>query len=563
MFDAQLRNRMTSFRHAHVVLALLSVLAATLLILHTYQVFEQTYDECAQMAAGIEWLDHGSYRLDPVHGPLSRVAAAILPYLSGVRYAGTGNVWTDGNAELNWGGHYQRNLTLARLGTLPFFWLSCFLIWRLMRCQFGPWHAALAVFFFAFCPVVLGHSGVATTDAPLMAMFLASVVAFWALIEKPTWTTAIVAGTVSGLGVITKLTEIPFFVFTAGSVWLYAWIARRRQPIPWRLLASAALAMCLTIWAGYRFHHGPILPADSLTGSTLANYQALKPYQKTLLSSPWVPASELFRGAEKGFHSGSSGRMSYLLGQVYRGGRWYFFPVAILAKTPIALLIACFSAICAWTITGEWKRKPVAILLVNGVLGPLAVGMIAKINIGLRHILAIYPFVAMLGAVGAICLWQLRGTQWMRIGTRAAVVLLAAWNLETCLHAAPDLFAYFNEPAAPHASAILVDSDLDWGQDLKRLSAKLEELHARQVSLSILSSADLTRTHLPEYRTLQPGDEPRGWVAISEFELKTTPGFREFESYPYLPVGRSIRLFYFSPGPQKESTRQTMPDFGI
>jgi hypothetical protein len=322
--------------------------------------------------------------------------------------------------------------------------------------------------------------------------------------------------------------------------------------------------VCLTVWAGYRFRCGAVLPPDSLSGSTLANYQALKPYQKQILTWPGIPAAEFFRGAEKAYHSGSNGRVSFLLGQTYRGGHWYFFPVAILAKTPVTLLILALGAIGAGIVSGKWRRKRLAaVLLIAGILGPLAVGMSAKINIGLRHILAIYPFAAMLGAIGTMYLWQLHGPRAIRIGARVVVVLLALWNLESCLRAAPDLFAYFNEPAAPHASAILVDSDLDWGQDLKRLSAKLEEVHAHRVSLNILTSADLTRAHLPAYRILQPGEEPSGWVAISEFELKTTPEFRKFENLPYQRVGRSIRLYYFAPGPARQTLQEMMPDFGI
>ena len=181
--DLQPSRQGLRFLLPHVI-ALLSVVVATTLIIRTYSVFDQFYDEAAHLACGMEWLDHHTYLLEPLHPPLARVAAAILPYLHGSRGQGLGDIWVEGNAILEHNGEYQRTLTLARLGILPFFWLTCFLVWRFMASAFSNWHAAIAVFFVAFCPVVLGHSAVAATDAPLMAMFLWALLALRALLEN-------------------------------------------------------------------------------------------------------------------------------------------------------------------------------------------------------------------------------------------------------------------------------------------------------------------------------------------------------------------------------------------
>ena len=153
------------------------------------------------------------------------------------------------------GGAYETNLTLARMGILPFFWLTCFLVWRFMSHYFGQWHAAVAVFLLAICPVVLGHSALATTDAPFMAMFLSSVLALWALLQKPTRSTALLAGFIIGLGTLTKFTEIPFLLVTGGALLSDAWVMKRRFPVPWKLIGLGMLSLCLTIWAGYHFDH--------------------------------------------------------------------------------------------------------------------------------------------------------------------------------------------------------------------------------------------------------------------------------------------------------------------
>jgi len=176
--------------------------------------------------------------------------------------------------------------------------------------------------------------------------------------------------------------------------------------------------------------------------------------------------------------------------------------------------------------------------------------MAGTMNIGLRHVLPIYPFMAMLAAVAVANLWQLRVSPSLAYPLRAAVVLLLAWDLLSCLRAAPDFVAYFNEPAAPHASAILVESDLDWGQDLKRLSARLNDLHVQSVWISYFGAADLSKRLAQTSSRLRAGDRPAGWVAISEAKLRKFPGdYGWLLNYPYERVGRSIRLYHFATPP--------------
>ena len=121
----------------------------------------------------------------PLTPPLARIAMALGPYLAGSRSLGNADVWKEGNALLEHGGHYQRTLTLARLGILPFFWLACFVLWRFISRNYGQWHAALAVLLFAFCPPVLANASLATTDMAVTAMFLLALVCFWEFLQEP------------------------------------------------------------------------------------------------------------------------------------------------------------------------------------------------------------------------------------------------------------------------------------------------------------------------------------------------------------------------------------------
>ncbi len=533
-----------------MLIALSSVLVATLLIVHTYAVFDQTSDENCHIACGMEWLDRGTYHFEALHPPLARIATAIFPYLSGVRDPDINDMVQNGNAILEWGGQYERNLTLARLGILPFFWLACFLVWRFMSLQWSRWHAAIAVFLLALSPVVLAHSALATTDAPLMTMFLWSVLAFWTLLQEPKWFTAARAGLIIGLAVLTKFTELPFFLLTGGALFVYSWILKRRFPVRWKLIAATLVILSLTVWAGYRFELGPIQNPDTASSQqSLSRMALLNPYQREIMSWPWVPAYHFFRGIKDVLFDAKVGRASYLLGQVYQGGRWNFFPVAILVKTPIAFLLLLAVGI-TWIVSSkQWKRNPASGLLIAGLLGPLLVGVAGSFNIGLRHVLPIYPFAAMFGALGVVCLWQLKGKPSAVGVARTAVLLLVGWNLAACLYAAPDFLAYFNEAAVANPSGFLVDSDLDWGQDVKRLSHELEGLQVHEVSVMLLGNRDLSKAHLPAFRFLNPGEDPGGWIAISEYWMKECPGYSWLDSSPYTRVGKSIRLYHLPPEP--------------
>src|SRR5580700_1735844 len=113
-------------RHS-LVLAIALVLLASVRIAATYTVFNHTYDEPAHIACGMEWLDKGAYTLEPQHPPLSRIAGALGPYLLGIRSPKPSKersaIFIEGREILDSAGRYDLNLSMARLGVLPFFWV--------------------------------------------------------------------------------------------------------------------------------------------------------------------------------------------------------------------------------------------------------------------------------------------------------------------------------------------------------------------------------------------------------------------------------------------------------
>jgi hypothetical protein len=204
-----------------------------------------------------------------------------------------------------------------------------------------------------------------------------------------------------------------------------------------------------------------------------------------------LPAFELFNGlAEVEAHS-LRGHGSSLLGEFHIYGWWYFFPVVLAVKTPVAFLLLCGAG---YVYLARRFRKPwVWQCWVPGDLAPviLAVCMPSTIDLGVQHILVIYPMLSIIAGLGATSLLQTIGRR--RVAYASGVGLLLLWQTLSSALAHPDYLAYFNEFVRGDPERILAESDLDWGQDLQRLSDKLKELGVKEVSLAYFGTADTAR----------------------------------------------------------------------
>ena len=197
-------------------------------IVATYRVFNQTTDEPAHLVTGMEWLEHGTYTLEPLHPPLARVAVAVCLYLSGLRLSGAQNLWIEGNQLLLAQGRYLHNLSLARLGVLPFFLLATFVVWYWARSRYGDGPALVATFLFTTSPVVLAHAGLATTDMAVTATFTAALLAYINFLERPTYVRAAIFGAATALAVLSKFSALVFLPACGFTLLLTKWLMNRR-----------------------------------------------------------------------------------------------------------------------------------------------------------------------------------------------------------------------------------------------------------------------------------------------------------------------------------------------
>jgi 4-amino-4-deoxy-L-arabinose transferase-like glycosyltransferase len=321
--------------------------------------------------------------------------------------------------------------------------------------------AVIATGLFTMIPTVLAHAGLATTDMALAACLAA---AFYALVlwaETPVWKHSLLLGVTTALAALSKFTALGFLPATSLLALILYLLVKRPG---WKDLASlararaasfglAVLTGAFVIWAGYRFSYGRVPEWD--------------------LS---LPAPEFFDGIRSAIRHNSEGHLAFLLGEISDQGWWYYFPAALAVKTPIALLLLIVLGI--WQCRKN-RAKAVSLTPAAFSFGILLIAMTSKVNIGVRHILPVYIGFAIVAAVALAHL--LRKAR----AIRCVASFLVVWMAASGAIRHPDYLAYFNEFVLSHPEDVLVDSDLDWAQDVIHLSRRLRDLGVTKVAFNI------------------------------------------------------------------------------
>lgn len=584
-----------------IVLATIAVLRIT----STYNVFNHTWDEPAHIAAGMEWLDRGTYLYEPHHPPLARIAAALAPFITGIRLSaeqdealtrlemrkrdpkrsakaevcisevetkrrrqllkGQADRWIAGEQILWTDGLYFRNLSLARLGILPFLLLGIGVVSVWARTLFGDSTAVIATILVTTSPAILGHAGLATTDMAFAATFVSAIFSFVFWLEAPTLNRSFLLGLTSALAVLSKFSALLFLPSCVAAILILRWVLRNRsvsvRPSSNSIgsrrmilghLALAAFVGFFILWAGYRFSTSPL------------SYEEWRPHDRVdkivgvegplhdlayfIFENVPLPMPDLFSGIQQVRAHNKRGHPAYLMGDYSSRGWWYYYFVAIAIKTPIGILVlACIGCIVLARRTyreGHWQMFVPCL----AVITILFVTIPVHINIGSRHVLPIFFLLAIPAGFGALYLWGLKHA---RILGRIAAAALLGWHLFSSALSHPDYLAYFNEFAQAKPERYMADTDLDWGQDLYRLSAEISRRSIPKINLAYLGTADPELFNLPPTHYLEPHHSATGWIAISICKQKDVFGPPPHDGYAWLDefqpvttVGKSIKLFY-------------------
>jgi hypothetical protein len=509
----------------------------------TYRSIAQTSDETPNIACGMQYLDLGRYDYGAFHPPLARLAIAVGPYLYGARAQKMPDRWKEGNAVLNSAPRYGKALTLARLGIVPFFLLACTVVWLWGRKLLGDWGALAAVFVFTNIPPVLAHAGVATMDMAIGAGIVTALFTYTLWLEEGSLRRAVFFGVGLALAILSKFSAVLLLPVCIAAITLLYPRARQKRNWAWIPVAF------ILVWGAYRFSFGPMTEhvASDAAGQGGIIGRIPMPVLHALETVP-LPAPQLLDGLWQVHNHVDAGHTAYLMGRHSFHGWWYFFPVALSVKTPLPILL--LTGLGVFALTREKRRERWIPAVLAGTI--LLVNLPTSLNIGVRYMLPLYPLLALIAGAGVVWVWRYR---------RAAVVLLA-WTAVASASAHPDYLAYFNEVAGTHPEHILVDSDLDWGQDMARLAAELQRRRVPYLHMACLYTGDDTRLGLPSWDSLEPYQPVTGWIAVSQTMLKnygwmaaqqrgrSDLAFAWLDQYqPEGRVGKSILLYHIPDAP--------------
>jgi len=481
-----------------------------------------TFDETAHITAGYANWQTGDFRLNPQNGLFSQMWLT-LP-LSGYEFPDQAqsiweqaDIWSIGDQFL----HQRHNdvtsiLTKTRRMNIV---LGLFLgvgIFLWSKSLWGYHGGLLSLGLYTFSPLVLAHSRLATSDIAASLGFLLALTTTWKLIHGVSAKHTVLAGLSLGLLALSKMSVILMIPVIAlmllinlvvgQKAAMLPGMGREYSPAKFITIFTAIVAMTIiaiaVIWVPhifantqYPFDWRILDRASPAMGALLSAFRQLH----------LLPESYMYGLAFVLSHA--SDRLVFAAGQFSVGGFWWFFPFAVLVKTPVTTLLCI---LISMVLIYRLKQKSVATLyqaspLIVFIAVYVSMAMISGLNIGLRHLLPVYPMVFIL------C-----GVLVQRVTIRklsVLIVILAVLLLET-LSVHPHYLSYFNQLSGGPAQGyrLLVDSSNDWGQDLPGL-AKWQEVQGPD-----------NRQYLAYFGTANP--------ASYGIQMKRLPGFldRHYES---------------------------------
>jgi len=462
---------------------LLGVILVVVFVIMSYAQlkFAPVNDELANVPAGFNFLTTGRYT-DPTHPPLLRYLFAVPLFIVGAdplpqdqlgyySWPGYGKDFLFRN-QVSWQCILQSTRTVVILLSL----ILLVLVYRWTKTLWGRSAAFAAVVFLALEPNFLGHGQLATLDAGFALAFCFSVFSLWRYLTKPSWQNFLLLHFATGVAFMTK--------FTAGSLFLSTIICivllRKTTDLHLKRFLLSPFILLFMIWAIYLFQmksgseDAQIgMGRDSVKiQAGIGKFAANLGTTKEQLMHIKIPAYDFLKGfgmqtLHAMFQDVWKDKVppQYLMGAYApRGWRSYFFWTFLLKSTipTIALLglIAFFAVASTAARASRLVSKPllpdvVATCLAISPIVLFIVCSLGTINIGHRYILPVYPFLAM----GAGFLIVQKRT-WLRY---TVIGLLLVHICSSCA-AWPHHLSYFNELS--RSRYYLVDSNIDWGQDL-------------------------------------------------------------------------------------------------
>lgn len=562
----------------------------------------QTVDEGTHLAAGYSYLIKRDFRMNVEHPPLLKELSAIpLVVADGLidspfdkKGWAADDQWQFARDLLYDGGmHADTILLLARLPMMLVSIILGLFIFLWSRELFGTTAGFFSLFLYSLSPNFIAHSRYVTTDVGLSLFFFLTLYYFHKYLKRGNRKNMVLTAVFLGCALVSKFSAVILVPILMLLQIFYLLKSKNRitavsikKFITNGLIVFAIIG--LVIMSAYLFEFK--IPIDDpdvqyqfarrdslLATSDLSNENILS--QKIIpLADPtkpfgsfieWfahnvpVPAYSYFKGLWSVYTHNLYGHTSYLLGQHSEFGWWYYFPVAFLIKTPIStqiflllLLVFGISYFFRKNSAGTpfyQKLRSISMQWYILILPPVIYflfSMNSHLNLGVRHIFPIYPFVFVLcGFLLTVKMKKLHKPY------RMSIVLLTLFYAFSSVATYPNYLAYFNEAIGgpKNGSDFLVDSNIDWGQSAKQLKQYMLDRNIEYVCISYFGQANLSYygidyRYLPDTENYQGTSKLNCVVAISVTSLLSKDHkYSWLQSFkPDDMVGYSIFIYDFS-----------------
>jgi 4-amino-4-deoxy-L-arabinose transferase-like glycosyltransferase len=452
-----------------------------------------TSDEPAHIAAGLVKLQYGRFDFFRETPPLMNELSALPLLAAGYRIAEPArgaNHWATGKQFLYRSGHDpHRILLLARLPAIALLLALALAVYRFVRRETrSEWLAFAGGVLTAFCPNLLAHGRLATVDVAVTFFCFAATMAFLRLLEEPSPAHGALLGVLTAAAILSKTSGMILLPFFALLFLLF-----RKRPRSEHLIAIVTAVVVVRLFTPF--------------SDFVANL-----------------------GVIGRWYGGPYDKPQFLLGRFSFDSWPHYYLVALALKLTLPSL--ALLAIAIAVVRRRWSRAAAACAVFTVMfLGVAAMGHLA---LGVRYVLPVLPFVYAFAAMA------LEGVD------RRAVALLLAWHAAECVAAYPSYISYFNELAGGRRNAdrLLIDSNLDWGQDLRRLDLWCAENHVEAIAVHYFGGGDPeSELHGRVVTGIRPGaiPLPRGWFALSRhyYRLSFFPPVSPVNYDDYLRAARA------------------------
>jgi hypothetical protein len=595
---------MKSRRFNAAVLALSIVAVATVFAIISSLGDAPIVDEVPHIGAGYSYVTQLDYRLNQEHPPLVKDLAGLA--ISRLHFSPEVFFSTPWMREVNGQWDFGRLLifnsgvnadlvkNLARLPELIFYFVLCWLVWRWAYERSGPGAACMAVTIAAFSPTILAHARLVTTDVAAAAGVIAATYTFVGFLKKPTRNSFLLAAGVLGLALLCKFNNVllgPFFLFV-GAMWGLdgQWFSR----VHWRRAARmfgwttavGVVAVLGVVWPVYIIQtwHYPIAHQINDTRSILGPEPGI--IGKLAL---WASDKPVIRalghfdlGVAMATQREAGGNTIYWLGTIVQTGGPLYFPLVYLLKEPLPWLILIVMALASLIRPMKRNKKAAKIswwthyrdewIWLSWLVLYWGVSIHSTLNIGIRHLLPVYPFMILLvsGRISATVQWLHERHPDRVTAYNIMIAVLLGWYVAESVAVFPSYLSYFNELAGGPSGGYryVVDSNLDWGQDLKRFATWTEQQGIAHIYLDYFGWSDPSFYLKQRYLWTSSNqwknaadflahNQSDGWIAVSVTFFQNANGdkgpgdtsgtYRWLLNYtPITTIGHSIFVWHIT-----------------